>query len=249
MKIAIVKASELAKENRWDASFHVANAHHAESVTKLKAKLSVKEALDIVSDKELFDMPVLGVLRPLLRGAQSNPGRREFLAAAKEYPYLALALLLEAAPSVLEKKLTEAQARLNRLERYRDNFTQAVLALEAPQSKPLLQLPALPEDLQKLAESKCFVASAVYEGEDGSLVVSVHTTDKNCYVADCWVFSSEEQTENALTSEEALTAHIQKLVYEGEVPTPFRQSELGAVLGALGGLVDHTKNYAMGWRS
>lgn len=264
-KFAIISASALVKENRWDAEFHILNQRHAQQAEKLKKQFSVSEACDILQDEDLFELSALKALTPLLRGNRyaSPPGRRELLTAAKEYPHLSLAILSQSAPAALASRITETTAKLSRLRQRQVDLARVLAAEEgakgtseeekqpdtASVSLPGLTLSPLPQHLQHLADRKHFVANVVYVSADGDLTIPVHTGEE-LYVADCWVISKEDVEAHGLTSEERIEQYLRELVAEGGVPVPVRSADLGQALGMLGdGLPDHRGNYGRGWRS
>jgi len=88
MKTGIVSMAQVARYDRMDAGFHLAVNEVADQLPALEARLSVDQALALVSAQ---DTATLQHIAPLLRG--SGATRKALLTAAKEYPFIACALL------------------------------------------------------------------------------------------------------------------------------------------------------------
>lgn len=112
-RFAIVRASALVSEGRWDAPFHIARKHHEPDVAALRLRYSDEEAIEILEALPLYALDPIKVL--LRNGRTFN--FQSATAAAREYPHLALALV-SAESSKTEARLTsEIQDRQTALGR------------------------------------------------------------------------------------------------------------------------------------
>lgn len=88
MKTGMVTMAQIGRYGRMDAGFHLAVNDVAQELPELEARLTVEQALTVVDAQ---DTSALKCLEPLVRGTGKT--RRALLGAAKEYPYIACALL------------------------------------------------------------------------------------------------------------------------------------------------------------
>lgn len=88
MKTGMVTMAQVGRYGRMDAGFHLTVNDIADQLPGIEARLTVEQALALVDAQETA---VLKCLEPLVR----SPGktRRALLGAAKEYPFIACALL------------------------------------------------------------------------------------------------------------------------------------------------------------
>lgn len=97
MRMGTVSLSDLVRENRMDAGYHLAAKEHEARVAALRLRLSDDEARAVVAD--MPDAVVMArtegrlVLSPLLRGNMSRTALRDLRAIADEYPHLSIAML------------------------------------------------------------------------------------------------------------------------------------------------------------
>jgi hypothetical protein len=109
MKVAIVKSSDLAREGRWDAGFHIALHEVRDRVDALKAILTAEEAIEKLEGVALADKAPLLVLARGNKALNSENMQR----IVREYPHLSLALMeqnLEPAIARIRERLaTDAQ--------------------------------------------------------------------------------------------------------------------------------------------
>jgi hypothetical protein len=92
-----MRLSDIVREDRIDAGFHLAAQEHAATVASLREKLTGDEARDVVLGlpdavltKRLEGRPVL---EPLVRGSTPGTTLRQIRKAVEEYPHLSLAIL------------------------------------------------------------------------------------------------------------------------------------------------------------
>jgi len=95
MKAGMVTMAQVGRYGRMDAGFHLTVNEVASELPGIEARLSVDQALALVDAQE---MEVLKCLEPLVRGTGKT--RRSLLGAAKEYPFIACALLAKNGVSV-----------------------------------------------------------------------------------------------------------------------------------------------------
>ena len=88
-KIAIVRLSDIAREGRWDAPFHIALATLKTRVETLRTLHTADAAADMVC---ALDFDSKRALQVLLRSAKRFNAQSAD-AATREYPHLALALV------------------------------------------------------------------------------------------------------------------------------------------------------------
>lgn len=115
MKTAIIKASELVAEGRWDAGFHIALSEVRDRVTTLKTMLTAQEALKRLAKFSLTDKKPLLVLA---RGTNRHLNSATITKIVEEYPHLSLAIMeqnLQPAIDRMRAKLEEDQAALDAL--------------------------------------------------------------------------------------------------------------------------------------
>ncbi len=228
MKSAIIMSSQLHQHNRWDVGFHLLYDEYADRAQALSAVLSEEAAVALLSD-ETVPAEALALLAPLTRVTQGTPKREQLLSAARAYPFIALALLKDKAPALLERRQAQAQRALERIAQTRLTLEEAGPTIEG--------LLPIPFDVRNLLASNHFVGAVVYfDGQTLSIPVE---TSKTAYVADCWVVELSDWTG---------ADYVAARVDEGEVPVPRRCEDLGKPVGFLKDLADHTSNYGMGWR-
>ena len=100
MAFAIIKSSVLARENRWDAGFHLALDEVKDRVEELRRLVSSEEAISKLSTIPLSAKAPLLVL---MRGGNrllSDVGVRR---VAREYPHLSLAIMEKNLQPAIEK--------------------------------------------------------------------------------------------------------------------------------------------------
>lgn len=103
-KFAMVPASALIAEKRWDAPFHIALHHLKDRMNELAKKYSPEEAVTLVLRAPAAAQKPLNIL--LRSGLPINTERAA--AAAKEYPYLALAIVQRDIDDNMNKAIQEA---------------------------------------------------------------------------------------------------------------------------------------------
>lgn len=115
MKVAIIKSSELIREGRWDADFHIALDEVKERVAALKLNLSPEEARIRLSSIALSDKKPLLVLA---RGTNRHLNTATVDKIVDEYPHLSLAIMeLNVQPAIekMRVKIDEDQSYLDAL--------------------------------------------------------------------------------------------------------------------------------------
>lgn len=113
-KVGIVKFSELG--TRLDATFHLARQTVASEEAQLKERYTEEEALQILGQFRDADKAPIA---PLIRGQRTSPGRTEYARAEREYPHLALALILNSGDDIrkaIDERITAANRGLNAID-------------------------------------------------------------------------------------------------------------------------------------
>lgn len=260
MKHAIIKFSELG--NRWDAGFHLIRKEYEDRAKAVQAAMSKEEILDLLSSEDAFPNETLMELSPLTRG-QQTPNRTLLLKAAEEYPFLAMAIMLDKSEALimerqaeLDRKKASIETVMAKMSEVRTRLNEVVSKITdqveqggdepAPYLLPTaadLDLDAIPDHLLELLSKQSFVAGAVYLMDD-RIIVPVHT-DGRAYVADCWRIYEDDRK-----SGETLAETLDRFVEDGNVPVPVLASDIlqdGTLIGYIT-LPDHEQNYGLGWR-
>jgi hypothetical protein len=115
MKVAIVKASELVTQGRWDAGFHIALDEVRDRVAVLKTMLTHREAVSRLAKFSLTDKKPLLVLA---RGSNRHLNSATITKIVDEYPHLSLAIMernLQPAIDRMRAKIEEDEAHLDAL--------------------------------------------------------------------------------------------------------------------------------------
>lgn len=228
MKCGIIMSSELAKNGRWDAGFHLLNAEYAERAAALAVTMRPEEVVALLSDDQAIPTQVLQLLAPLTRG-NAKPGREQLLKAVVEYPFLSLAIIKDKGRDLLAQQQAELQQQAQKM-------ADVSSALEAA-GPSIPGLEPIPHQVRGLLTKNRYVQGVVYF--DGELLSIPPETSETAYVADCWVIELGDWTGPEV---------IDALVADGNVPVPRRYEDLGKPVGWLPQLADHTQNYGKGWR-
>lgn len=123
MKIAVIKRSDLVREGRWDAGFHIAFQEVKERVAALRGALAPEEAIARLAILSLSDKQPLLVLA---RGTNRHLNSATIAKIVDEYPHLALA--------IIEKNLQPAIDRMRAKIETDQSCLDALLALQ-PESE------------------------------------------------------------------------------------------------------------------
>jgi hypothetical protein len=114
--VGVARLSDVAAENRMDAGFHLALSHLREQMEILRGEFTAQEAIDLIS---VMPINYKGALKILMRGSSPRSmTNNDTIAIAKEYPYLALALLKENAGEaifLLIESMAKTQETINQL--------------------------------------------------------------------------------------------------------------------------------------
>ena len=114
--VGFARLSDIAAHNRMDAGFHIALNHLREQMEILRSDFTPQEAIDLVSVMPLqYKAPLKILMRGSMPRSMTND---ETIALAKEYPYLALALLKENAGeaiALLQASIAKAQNTIEQL--------------------------------------------------------------------------------------------------------------------------------------
>jgi len=111
-RYAIINSSELVKENRWDAGFHITKNELKDRLPELEARLTKDECWEILAKFSTSEKLPLMVLS---RGSWSRPSEATMNAIAKEYPHLSIAVLeqhIAETKAKIEADLAETKAKL-----------------------------------------------------------------------------------------------------------------------------------------
>lgn len=115
MKVAVVSLSDLARENRWDAGFHIALDEVRNRVDALRATVSGDEAISRLTKFSLADKKPLLVLA---RGNNRHLNSQTIATIVNEYPHLSLAIMEQNLQPVIDKlraQIEENEASLDDL--------------------------------------------------------------------------------------------------------------------------------------
>lgn len=109
--------SDISREGRMDAGFHLVAQQHAETVAKLRRSMSEDEARDVVlglpNSVLTKKMEGRSVLDGLVRGSTPRFGLRELKGVIAEYPHLTLAILSQH----LDDAIVSARAEIADIEK------------------------------------------------------------------------------------------------------------------------------------
>lgn len=120
-QVAIVKSSDLSRENRWDAGFHIALSQLKTRVDELRDTYSADEAIAILDRVSFADK---APLRVLARTGSANAWSQSMLTSVvKEYPHLSLALV--------EVNLQSAIARVTEVIERNESYLDALLSIQS----------------------------------------------------------------------------------------------------------------------
>lgn len=125
MKIAIVKMSDLAREGRWDAGFHIALDEVKDRVESLKSSMSASEAISRLAKLSLTDKKPLLVLA---RGNTRHLNSATITTIVNEYPHLSLAIMESNLGPAIERmraKIASDEAALDALLALQDSAKEA----------------------------------------------------------------------------------------------------------------------------
>jgi hypothetical protein len=114
MQIGIVKASDMARETRMDAQFHLAQQSAEAETAALRRRYSAEEARALVDAIALDDKRAI---RVLMRGTRPFNQETAGIVSA-EYPHLSLALIAreaEAAAIGAQKRIDAEREQIARL--------------------------------------------------------------------------------------------------------------------------------------
>jgi hypothetical protein len=116
MQTGVMRLSDLVRENRMDAGFHLAAQKHAAAVEGLRAVMSEDEAREIALGlpDSVITRKVDGtaVLEPLTRGSMPRTSLKELRRTIAEYPHLSLVMLSQH----LDEAMAEARTHITRIE-------------------------------------------------------------------------------------------------------------------------------------
>lgn len=97
MKVGTMRLSDIVREDRMDAGFHLAAQEHAATVASLREELTEDQARDVVLGlpNSVLTKKIDGrsVLASLMRGSSTRRGVTEVRKVIAEYPHLTLAIL------------------------------------------------------------------------------------------------------------------------------------------------------------
>lgn len=229
MKAFIARSSDLFRHDRWDVGFHALNMEFRDQASALSMTMSAEEALEILSNPHSMPTTALKLIAPLVRGQGDTPNREQLLRAAKEYPFLALAI-------VRDKGVALINAHKDELEQQARQLTAASEKLSSTGPR-IAGIEPIPNHIRTATEKNAFVGGVIYF--DGDTLAIPAETSPTAYVADCWVIELSEWTGPQC---------LEALVNEGNVPVPRRREDLGTPVGVLpDDMPDHTVNYGLGW--
>ncbi len=120
-QVAVVKASDLSRENRWDAGFHIALAKVRDRVEELKAKYTAEECREKLHALSFADKSPLRVLSRT--GSINTWSDRALTSVVKEYPHLSMA--------IMEQNLSTAIKRVNEVISRNEKYRDALLDLQS----------------------------------------------------------------------------------------------------------------------
>lgn len=135
MKATTVSSSEIMATGRMDAGFHILRERHKKEAERLKGLMGEKEAIELLSNQKAFPAEALRALAPLAKG--SDKERPDSIRKAiEEYPHLALAVLMESAPSILERRAQELREEADTLASAAGKLASMKEETAAPAKKP-----------------------------------------------------------------------------------------------------------------
>lgn len=116
MQVGVVKLSDLAREGRWDAGFHLTLQSVQERVTELRETVSKAEAIERLDALPLSAKASLAVLR---RGQTARSmSESDAQTVTREYPHLSLALIeknRDASIAKLLERIAKDEAAIEQL--------------------------------------------------------------------------------------------------------------------------------------
>ena len=107
------RPSDVVREDRMDAGFHLAVRSVAAETARLRSRYSAADAKRIVDSMPLADKRRISVL---VRGGNGVLDDASSRRTTEEYPHLALALLASHAADTAERIRTESAARQDNLD-------------------------------------------------------------------------------------------------------------------------------------
>ncbi|MFZ3481882.1 hypothetical protein [Sphingomonas sp. 3-13AW] len=107
MKTAVVRASDLLREGRWDAGFHIARSELAEAMDSLRGRYSEQQAIDLVDSIPLSEKASLTILRT--GSGARGMGAAEAQEVTRRYPFLSLALVASEADASMRRIRSEIE--------------------------------------------------------------------------------------------------------------------------------------------
>lgn len=111
MESTIVSSCDVRRYGRMDAGFHIARVRCQDAVSRLEVRYGADEAVALLDG---FGVEDLRALSPLLRG-QRRLTTAGAAAAIREYPHLALALVMENLDGEIGSRVAELDGRRARL--------------------------------------------------------------------------------------------------------------------------------------
>jgi hypothetical protein len=130
------RLSDIAAHDRMDAGFHIALNHLREQMEVLRSEFSPQEAIDLIT---VMPLQYKAPLKILMRGSMPRSlTNDESISLAREYPYLALALLKENAGEaikLLEASIAKAQDTIEQLLRLTSDVNGSAADDAAPEGE------------------------------------------------------------------------------------------------------------------
>ena len=114
-EFATVKASDLAKYGRIDATFHIARVKVEALTRHLEEEHTADEAVALL---EGLDLDALRAVQPLVRGTRKVDSESA-MKAVREYPHIALALVQSSIHETIAAKQAEIERSAAGMERLR----------------------------------------------------------------------------------------------------------------------------------
>jgi len=97
MQVGVMRLSDVVREDRMDARFHLTMQEHAATVASLRSTMTEDAARDVVLGLPDFVLTKRidgrSVLEPLIRGSVPGTTIRQIRKVVAEYPHLSLAIL------------------------------------------------------------------------------------------------------------------------------------------------------------
>ena len=116
VQTGVMRLSDLVREDRMDAGFHLAARKHAGAVTELRTVMSDDEARDIalgLPDSVITrKVDGIAVLEPLTRGSMTRTSLKDLKRTISEYPHLSLVMLSQH----LDEAMAEARTQITQIE-------------------------------------------------------------------------------------------------------------------------------------